>query len=363
MPAKTKEINEEKIKKSALSKDAPKKTTKSKSETTTKKASTTISSGDKSAAKAATKTAADTKKVASKSVAKASTPKETVASTKKAVAKKSVTTTKKVASTTKKGATAKSTSTTKNTVTKKSATKKSAEKKTTTKRTKKAEPLAEVVEYYDLPYRYNETIVKILYQTPETLFVYWDISDSDRENYIKQYGENFFNITRPVLIIHNDTMNYSFEIPINDFANSWYLHINDSKCDYRVELGRRPNYYSEEATKEIQEKIHTDYIHVSISNGIETPNDHVLFNTNENNTIKIRNVKNHNEKSISLYELVKRLPAMKRVENIPYISEELLKSMYAKIYQNEDISLFDRITNNPSSGGNPSSGSMSSRMF
>lgn len=348
MPSKTKEVNEEKIKKSIASKDAPKKTTKSNSKTTTKE-------------------------VVAKTVAKTSTNKDTVASTKKAVAKKAESTTKKSATATKKASTAKSTS--KKTTTKKAsttelksgtkkvATKKSAEKKATTKRTKKPEPLAEVVEYYDLPYRYNETIVKILYQTPETLFVYWDISDSDRENYIEQYGENFFNITRPVLIIHNDTMHYSFEIPINDFANSWYLHINDSKCDYRVELGRRPNYYSEEATKEIQEKIHTDYIYVSTSNGIESPNDHVLFNTNENNTIKIRNVKNHNEKSISLYELVKRLPAMKRVENIPYISEELLKSMYVGIYQNEDISLFDRITNNPSSGGNPSSGSMSSRMF
>lgn len=338
MPSKTKEMNEEKIKKSATSKDAPKKTTKSKSETTTKKASTAVTSSNKSATK-------------------------TTTSTKKPVAKKSVATTKKVVSATKKATTAKSASIAKKTATKKSTTKKTAEKKTTVKKTKKAEPLAEVVEYYDLPYRYNETIVKILYQTPETLFVYWDISDSDRENYIKQYGEYFFNITRPVLIIHNDTMHYSFEIPINDFANSWYLHINDSKCDYRVELGRRPNYYSEEATKEIQEKIHTDYIYVSTSNEIESPNDHVLFNTNENNTIKIRNVKNHNEKSISLYELVKRLPAMKRVENIPYISEDLLKSMYIGIYRNEDISLFDRITNNPSSGGNPSSGSMSSRMF
>ena len=241
-------------------------------------------------------------------------------------------------------------------------------KKTTKKtnlktKTAQSKKIAEVVEYYDLPYRYNETIVKILYQTPDTLFVYWDIADSDRENYIKQYGENFFNITRPVLIIHNDTMNYSFEIPINDFANSWYLHVNDSKCDYRVELGRRPNYYNEEATKEIQEKIHTDYIHVSSSNEIESPNDHVLFNTNENNTIKIRNVKNHNEKSISLFDIIKHLPSMKRVQNIPYISEDLLKEMYVGIYQNEDISLFDRITNNPSSGGNPSSGSMSSRFF
>lgn len=231
------------------------------------------------------------------------------------------------------------------------------------KQVKKVKKPIEIVESYDLPYRYNETIVKILYQTPDTLFVYWDIADSDRENYIKQYGENFFNITRPVLIIHNDTMNYSFEVPINDFANSWYLHINDSKCDYRVELGRRPNYYNEEVTKEIEANIPTDYIYVSTSNEIESPNDHVLFNTNENNTIRVRNVKNYNEKSISLYEIIKHLPAMKKVQNIPYISEDLLKGIYSEIYHTKDISVFDKVKNNPSSGGNPSSGSMSSRFI
>lgn len=298
----------------------------------------------------------ENKKKATKSKATTKTPAKAV-SKKKTDAKtvKKVTTSTK----TKTAKTSKAKVTAKKTVVAKKTTKKT-NLKTKTAQSKK---IAEVVEYYDLPYRYNETIVKILYQTPDTLFVYWDIADSDRENYIKQYGENFFNITRPVLIIHNDTMNYSFEIPINDFANSWYLHVNDSKCDYRVELGRRPNYYNEEATKEIQEKIHTDYIHVSSSNEIESPNDHVLFNTNENNTIKIRNVKNHNEKSISLFDIIKRLPSMKRVQNIPYISEDLLKEMYVGIYQNEDISLFDRITNNPSSGGNPSSGSMSSRFI
>ena len=235
--------------------------------------------------------------------------------------------------------------------------------KTSTKKVAKKKQPINIVESYDLPYRYNETIVKILYQTPNTLFVYWDIADSDRENYIKQYGKNFFNITRPVLIVHNDTMHYNFEIPINDFANSWYLHINDSKCDYRVELGRRPNYYNEEVTKEIEEKINTDYIYVSTSNEIESPNDHVLFSTNENNTIKFRNVKNSNEKSISLFEIIKHLPVMKRVQNIPYISEDLLKNMYSGIYQTEDLSMFEKVTNNPSSGGNPSSRSMSSRFI
>ena len=246
---------------------------------------------------------------------------------------------------------------------KKTSVKKATAKKSSTKPTKKSvvedNQLAQILEYYDLPYRYNETIVKILYQTPDTLFVYWDISDEDRKKYEKEYGENFFNITRPVLIIHNDSMNYSFEIPINDFANSWYLHVNNSKCDYRVELGRRPNYYNEEVSKEIQENINTDYIYVSSSNEIESPNDHVLFNTNSNNTVTFRNIKNSQEKTVSLYDIIKKLPGIKSSSNIPYISEELLKNMYSVIYQNEDITLFDRLTN-PSSG-NLSSGSMSSR--
>ena len=329
MPTKTKEINEEKSKK----------TTAKKATATKKKATTTLST--KAAAK---KEKQKTKKISTKTAA-AATKKAAV---KKSSAKKATTTSKK-SSVAKKASTAKKKTTT---------TKKVATKKTATK----SKPLVEVVEYYDLPYRYNETLVKILYQTPDTLFVYWDIADSDRENYIKQYGANFFNITRPVLIVHNDTMNYSFEIPINDFANSWYLHINDSKCNYRVELGRRPNYYSQEAAKEIEENIKTDYIYVSSSNKIESPNDRVLFNTNENNTIKFRNIKNHQERTVSLYDIIKRLPAIQKVQNIPYISEELLQTIYAGIYQNEDISLFERLTN-PSSGGNPSSGSFSSRFI
>ena len=302
---------------------------------------------------------AKTKETNEKKVTKKTAKKTTVQSSlnkSKVSAKKAVKTSKKT--TTKKNATPKA----KNNLIKKTAKTKNKVKTSAKKVAPKKQPI-NIIESYDLPYRYNETIVKILYQTPNTLFVYWDIADSDRENYIKHYGENFFNITRPVLIIHNDTMHYNFEIPINDFANSWYLHINDSKCDYRVELGRRPNYYNKEVTKEIEEKIKTDYIYVSTSNEIESPNDHVLFSTNENNTIKIRNVKTSNEKSISLFEIVKHLPAMKRVQNIPYIKEELLKDIYSGIYQSEDLSIFEKIKNNPSSGGNPSSGSMSSRFI
>ena len=228
-----------------------------------------------------------------------------------------------------------------------------------------------IIEHYELPYRYNETIVKILYQTPNTLFVYWDISDKDRKKFIEQYGENFFEVTHPILIVHNDTYNYSFEIPINDFANSWYLRVNDSKCNYRVELGRKPNYVPQlqaqvsnikESISELEDEkaktpktIDTNYIYISTSNLIELPNDHVLFKTNENNTIKFRNVKTKQEQNIPLYDIIKNLPVAEGSE-IPLVSKEILEGLYSAIYKNEDTSFFENI-NNPSSG-NPSSSSM-----
>lgn len=235
------------------------------------------------------------------------------------------------------------------------------------KKITKTEPVS-IIEHYELPYRYNETIVKILYQTPNTLFVYWDISDKDRKKYLEQYGENFFEVTHPILIVHNDTYNYSFEIPINDFANSWYLRVNDSKCNYRVELGRKPNYVPQPQVKvsnadesttdkkiETPKTIDTNYIYISTSNLIELPNDHVLFKTNENNTIKFRNVKTKQEQNIPLYDIIKNLPVAEGSE-IPLVSKEILEGLYSAIYKNEDISFFENI-NNPSSG-NPSSSSM-----
>lgn len=217
---------------------------------------------------------------------------------------------------------------------KKSASKKSPTKKTTTKSatTKKAtsKKKVDIVEYYDLPYRYNQTVVKLLAQTPNTIFIYWDISDADRENFKKQYGENFFETTKPILIVHNDTLGYSFEVEINDFANSWYLHVADSKCDYRIELGRRP----------IQkvENLNTDYIYVSMSNEIESPNDHILFDKGQN-MIYFRDTKTGNETS-------KNVASLSFMRNMGKIYN--IYDIYKAIYKNENVEdIYDK--NNPSS--------------
>lgn len=176
-----------------------------------------------------------------------------------------------------------------------------------------------LLEYYDLPYRYNQTVVKVLAQTPKTLFVYWDISDEDRKSYVKQYGEDFFNTTKPVLIIHNVTMNYTFEIEINDFANCWYFNINDEKCEYVVELGRRP--------KDNNISIPNNYLYVTASNKIESPNGHVLFEKAQK-TLYYRDVKTNKtySKDVANLEFIKYFG---RIYN--------LTSLYKEIYKDENI--------------------------
>lgn len=256
----------------------------------------------KATKKSATDSATTTKATALKT-AKVTAAKDTAVKASRTTAKKEPST-KKVASSKETKKTSKSTTAKKSTekttkATAKKATgtasKKTTAKKTTTTKVKRATRTKkailadinpdeitsstnltekiEILEYYDLPYRYNQTVVKVLAQTPTTLFIYWDISDKDRENFIRQYGADFFNNTKPVLIIHNKTMNYSFEIEIDDFANSWYLHVNDSNCEYYVELGRRPKYNNSET----QINIPNNYLYVSSSNEIDSPNDHVLF--------------------------------------------------------------------------------------
>ena len=240
---------------------------------TSKKSSTTSTS--KAVSEKATKKATST--TAKKDIKKKATTKKTT--TKTSTAKKTSTT--KKAATTKKSKTTKKVATTK---TKKTTTTKTTKSRKTTKEILPEEITAstdltkkiEILEYYDLPYRYNQTVVKVLAQTPTTLFIYWDISDDDRNRFVEQYGEDFFNNTKPVLVIHNNTMHYSFEIEIDDFANSWYLHVNDANCEYSVELGRRPKYYNESRHVDIP----NNYLYVTSSNTIEAPNDHVLFDKN-----------------------------------------------------------------------------------
>ena len=113
------------------------------------------------------------------------------------------------------------------------------------------------------------------------------------------------------------TNKYSFEVDINDFANNWYIHVNDTKCQYVVELGRRPK------DGEIN-NLPDNYLYVTSSNMIESPNDHVLFYDSEAyRKVKFKNI-HTNKYTIkvikpflkNIYELYKSLHLDK--ENISF---------------------------------------------
>lgn len=195
-------------------------------------------------------------------------------------------------------------------------------------------------EYYDLPFRYNQTVVRILSQTPTSLFIYWDISDEDRNSYIEKYGENFFENTRPFLIVTNKTKNYTFEVEINDFANSWYLHTNDTDCEYKVELCRKfitnsknnnytnKNVSFQENTSHFDSYKVNDYLYITSSNELEMPNDHILFDK-LGSSVFFRNTKTNitEEKNISSISFLQKIGNTSSVYDL-----------YKEIYQDELIS-------------------------
>lgn len=283
--------------------------------------STSIKKARKSAKEASAPKATASKQTSKKST----TPKKNTAktstkktATKKASVKDSTTRNKVV---TKKSSSIKTTTKkepTKKTTVKKGTTKKTNTKKTPAKRTstKKAKAVT-TPEYYDLPATYNRTIVKILAQTPSSLFVYWEVSEDDRKKLQEQYGEEFFQNTKPYLVITNETMNYSFETEINDYANSWYIPIHDSSCKYGVQLIRKPIHHNISASNSV--------VNIISSNEIATPNDHILFDK-LGKTVFFRDVKNN-------YEVERDISSLSFISNIGRIYN--IYDLYKEIYKNE----------------------------
>jgi len=327
--------------------------TTKKSKTTPKKSTTDTltknKESDKSAKKAtATKKASSTKKAGDDS-------KATVAKKSSAVAK--ATATKKISDDAKTTASKKSTKKTTGRVSLKSLISKKLPTRKKSKKINNTEDLSssdlindinaisddenvkfvDIPEYYDLPYKYEKTVVKVLYQNPNTLFVYWDISDDDINGFKKAYGDNFFYVTKPVLVIHNISDGYSFEIEVNDFANNWYIHVSDAKCKYNVELGRRPSQSAK--IENLAEHRMDDFINVSYSNTIEMPNDHILFFKN-NDKIYFKNIKTN--------KVTEKIINLKR-------DSKNIKSIYDKYNLSDREDRFD--FNNPSSQ-NPTSNVM-----
>lgn len=92
-------------------------------------------------------------------------------------------------------------------------------------------------EYYELPSKYNKTVVRLLVQSPTRMFAFWEVSDDA----IKEFNSHDarYSDSVPVLKINNKTLNYSYDIEIDPFTNNYYIEVKDPDCTYEVELGRK----------------------------------------------------------------------------------------------------------------------------
>lgn len=88
----------------------------------------------------------------------------------------------------------------------------------------------------DLPSEYGETRIVAQARDPHWAWVYWEYSSIERKKLEKKLGHFEFAHTELFLRIFNKTYSYSFEINLPEDCDNWYLSLNDSDCDYYVQL-------------------------------------------------------------------------------------------------------------------------------
>lgn len=118
-------------------------------------------------------------------------------------------------------------------------------------------------EYFDIPYRYNETTIKLLFQNPTTLYIFWDVADCEEQQFIDKYGIDAYNNSRLYLKLYNISKGYDFELNIDSFAKSWYINNVEPNCKYKVELFR---------------KINNENLFITGSNMLKIPTDTPCYN-------------------------------------------------------------------------------------
>lgn len=164
-------------------------------------------------------------------------------------------------------------------------------KKNNPKLFKENKELSNFSEFYDLPLKYDETVVRLISQTPTKLFVYWDVSDKDKLEFEEKFNKSFWNNTYPLLLVENKDTTETFEVPVNDFANSWYIDIKDKASNYKISLIRRFKN-KENVSNENQD------IFICSSNEFVSSDKHINYANNE--YLRFKNLGNNEEFLVKL---------------------------------------------------------------
>ena len=92
------------------------------------------------------------------------------------------------------------------------------------------------------PYKNSKNYIVLMVQNPYWCFTYWNIND-EKTGEAKEFFGRFFKEAKKALRVLNISKSESkgkdifFDIPIDEYAQSWYINIPSSNNRYKVLLG------------------------------------------------------------------------------------------------------------------------------
>jgi hypothetical protein len=92
----------------------------------------------------------------------------------------------------------------------------------------------------EFPRNYGKSQLNLLVRDPDWLYAYWEITATVQSEFSRQFGD-VWNTSRPMLRVYDitdDNKRTYYDIQIQDYADSWYIHVGRPNHTFFVDLGR-----------------------------------------------------------------------------------------------------------------------------
>jgi len=83
--------------------------------------------------------------------------------------------------------------------------------------------------------RYNETVIHLMARDPEWAFAFWDVKLEEQDGMCDGEGFSGFYL-RVVMDPGQSSKPSSFDVPVGEDDDHWYLHLPGQDAPYRVDL-------------------------------------------------------------------------------------------------------------------------------
>jgi len=89
---------------------------------------------------------------------------------------------------------------------------------------------------YHLPHKYGETFIVLMIRDPQNIFAYWEVAEKTINEITAKYGEHKLKDSK--LAIRLSWPEHQEIITVNDYAESWYISLENRGIPLFGELGK-----------------------------------------------------------------------------------------------------------------------------